>query len=191
MWKSDFPSLCIPSQFSSHRSLYQQRPLHLFPTPGVGSDVFTKISPSFSSLLSPSSLHLTLLMSYITPGSCHSPVICSTGVSLPHTFPADNLPNWNSCCCYPLSPTAFSAAESNPFSITPVLKVVITFPCGILASPGLMIASPFASSANFLCVLLLFVPRSRMQMLSRIIFKAETQGTVLVNPLQSDTSPFS
>lgn len=148
---------------------------HLLPTPGA----FTWTSPSF---FNPNLLHLTLFM------------VTSVLCCVPGAFPCPShsqLPNWSACSCYPCShqhsPLLCTAALDPP----PPLKVVGIPLCDVLARSRLMIPSRFASSAHFLCLLLLCVPRSLMQMSSRIFFEAETQGTVWASPCECDTAPFS
>lgn len=106
MYKSDFPSICIPSQF-------------LAICPYTGGVHYTSFPPLVLPLIhshgsvphfpnpSTQALCIWLFSCRLTPGSCHGVVICSMGLSLPQTFPPDTLPNWNGCCSYPLSPTAW------------------------------------------------------------------------------------
>lgn len=161
--KADFPSVGIPKQFPAC-------PHSLQPLPTSGA--FTWVSPSFCT---PNLFHLTLFMLFN--------ISLLIGFSLPQTFPAPKL------FLLPLSPPAGS--RSGALDPSPPLKVVRILLCDVLACSRLMIPSRFASSAHFLCLLLLCVPRSLMQMSSRIFFEAETQGTVWVSPSQCDTAPFS
>lgn len=176
LWKADFPSVGVPRQFPACPH-HQQCPLHLLPTS------FPWISPSF---FNPSFLHLTLFTLFNI-----SLVTCAMGPPLPHTFPADRIPNWNWLFLLSLSPAAGSCSALLLGMLSPSLKVSRILLCDILACSRLMIPSRFASSAHFLCLPLLCVPRSLMQMSSRIFFEAETQGTVWVTPSECDTAPFS
>lgn len=108
-------------------------------------------------------------------------------------FPAPDTPCYQTAVAVPVTPVPSSRILLCPAAWIPPpsLKVVRLLLCDVLACSGLMIPSRFASSAHFLCLLLLCVPRSLMQMSGRIFFEAETQGTVWVSPSQCDTAPFS
>lgn len=118
-------------------------------------------------------------------------VVCAMRFSLPQRH--SQLPEWSGCSPVPVIPVPSSRILLCPAAWIPPpsLKVVGLLLCDVLACSGLMIPSRFASSAHFLCLLLLCVPRSLMQMSGRIFFEAETQGTVWVSPSQCDTAPFS
>lgn len=107
MWKSNFPFICIPSQFLAICP-YTHSVHHTSFPPLVSTLMHShRLVPHFPN---PSTqAHCIWLFSCrVTPGSCHSLVICSTSLSLPQTFLADSLPNWNGCYCCPLSPAAWS-----------------------------------------------------------------------------------